>query len=217
MYKSNKQRSKRKKNRMVTSFNRDVKVPAPYRIPQTQEYEITLKNIFTGTTNGSGIFATYLSFDPSATVTSPFGSVTQFTEFAAIQTLFSNIKLTQFEISMTPSYLDDTKGDTNPAMVIASIPSAPVATPGSYQVVADNADSVMWNLIVDKSGRPVYHSARPPRGLAWAGTAIPNPGASGGVMSGCPGSILFYGTGLPNNTVVFTLKATGHYKLTGRI
>jgi len=172
---------------------------------------IQLRSALTCTTSGTTL-NTYLSFDPSSTTQAAFGSVGMFSEWSAIASLYARIKLVQFEITMSPAYLDETKGDIYTAIFLAASPIAALANPGSYNVVADNNDSILWNPVPDKSGVAKFFSYRP-TGLGWAPTSTP-----GGVTGlGCPGSFIFYSNTLPLTSEIFTAKVVGTYLVDNRV
>lgn len=112
---------------------------------------------------------------------------------------------------MVPSYIDDTKGDNYFGLCVASNPTASYSTPASYNVVADNSDSILWNPVKDLSGQAKVMSYRP-RGLGWG--ACSSPAASTGL--GCPGQFLFFGSGFPISTAIIAIKIVGTYRLDSR-
>jgi len=189
----------------------ECKIPVPRSFNTAKPYLIQLRNIFSGVSNGSGLLAGSIPFDPSVTLGSPFGSVAIFDEWKSVAALFGRIKLKEFTISMTPAYIDETKGDTFGLMALCSNASGTIVTPSTYDQIADNADSVIWNPIRDQSGVAKVHSFRP-RGLGWASTATP-----GGVTGlGCPGQFLILASSLPNSSTILTFKLVGTYLVDNR-
>lgn len=189
----------------------ETKIPMPITLNMNRQTLIQLRGALTAVTSGS-TFNTYLGFDPSSSTTAGFGSATLFAEWSAIASLYARIKLVQFEIVMSPAYIDDTKGDVYTAMFIAASPVATLANPGSYATVADNNDSIMWNPVADKSGVAKYFSYKP-RGLGWG--PVGTPGGTTGL--GCPGSFVFYSNSLPITIEIFTAKVVGTYLLDNRV
>lgn len=169
------------------------------------------RQFLTCTTSGTAL-NTYLSFDPSSTTTAAFGSNTLFGEWAYASALWARVKLLQFEITMTPSYIDDTKGDNFNSIAIAGVPLGTLANPGAYGTVIDNNDSIIWNPVSDRSGTAKYFSYKT-SGLGWG--PVGSPGGTTGL--GCPGSFVFYGSNLPLTVEIFTCKVVGTYLLDGRI
>jgi len=165
-----------------------------------------LRNIVSVTSNGSGVIAGYLPFDPSATLSSLFGGVANFTEWSSIQNLWSRVKLKEFTVSMVPSYIDDTKGDNFFGLCVASNATASYSNPSSYSNAADNVDSILWNPVKDLSGSAKVMSYRP-KGLGWGPCS--SPATNTGL--GCPGSFIFYGTGFPVSTAIIGMKIVGTY------
>lgn len=198
-----------------------VALPAPRRMLQGSELRLTLRGQAGLTTNGSGVVGTVIAFDPSSTMTSFFGSSTQFVEWTSIKALYSLVKCLGFEVYLTPNYLDDTKGDSFPPLAIGSSLDSVLVSPATYSAVVDNADSHLWNPLTDKSGVGSFHSVKIPNkgnSLPYASTALPNPGSStGGVIGGCPGFIQLFLNGWPINTTICSVLYVGHYMFRSRI
>jgi len=183
----------------------------PITLPMNRPYLLQMRQFLTCSTSGTSL-NTYLSFDPSSTTTAAFGSNTLFGEYAYISALWARIKLVQFEMTMTPSYIDDTKGDNYNSIAIASVPLGTLANPGAYGTVIDNNDSIIWNPLADKSGIAKFYCYKA-KGLGWG--PISSPGGTTGL--GCPGSFVFFGSSLPLTLQLFTLKVVGTYLVDNRI
>jgi len=188
-----------------------TRVPRPITINMNRQQLVQLRQFLTCTTAGTTL-NTYLSFDPSSTTTAAFGSNTLFAEWAYWSALYARVKIVQFEISMTPSYIDDTKGDNFNSIAMAGIPLGNLATPGAYASVIDNNDSIIWNPVSDRSGVAKYFSYKF-SGIGWG--PIGSPGGTTGL--GCPGSFVFYGSSLPLTVEVFSCKVVGTYLFDNRI
>lgn len=198
--------------RMVNpDLNVDSKVPAPMSLPLTRNFRIRLSNILSCTSNASGVINTLLNADPSSTTSSFFGTITQFPEWATWAGLFGEVRLLQFEVRLTPVYIDDTKGDSAFSIAIGGDLTPNVQVPGSYSNVTDDSDSQVWMPSRDYSGRAKYHSIRPGNNLPFAATTTPGGGTT--VAAGCPGGIQFYGSGLPTSATMFDVTVTGYYQL----
>jgi len=161
-------------------------IPRPITVSDSKRTVLQFRNYLQANTTTTTINS-YIAFDPSSTTTATFGGGALFSEWSAVSTIFARVRLVQFEISMTPTYIDDTKGDNFNAISIASIPLGTLATPNGYTAVCDNRDSILWNPVCDKSGVCKYFSAKI-RGLGWSSTG--SPGGTTGL--GCPGSIVFF-------------------------
>lgn len=211
----NRSRLRRRRTRGAprTRCNMDPEtwIPRPITMSESKRVVLQFRNYLQATTSGTSLNS-YIAFDPSSTTTATFGSSALFSEWSAVSTLFARVKVKQFEISMTPTYIDDTKGDNFNAVAIASVPLGTLATPNGYTSVCDNRDSVLWNPINDKSGVSKYFSAKI-RGLGWG--PIGSPGGTTGL--GCPGSLVFFGNSLPTTVELFNLRVVGTYIFDGRI
>jgi hypothetical protein len=194
----------------------DVKMPPPRQISPMQTFTVQLRGYCGAASNGSGVLAGALPFDPSATLSSTFGSAAIFNEWTNFSNLFQNVKMLQFEAEFVRVQTDDTKGDIPEPLVIASSTSPTLVVPSTFQQVADNGDAQIWPVIQDYSGRARYHATRITQ-LAWALTSTPNPGSSSGISAGCPGSIIIFGTGYPVSVQVCSIKYTGTYLLRTRV
>jgi len=133
-----------------------------------------------------------------------------------VSALYQLVRVRQFEIQICRTYLDETKGDDYQPLVYASNRSGVLANPGSYQVVIDNGDSQMYSILTDVSGKNHYASAKC-RQVAWASVTTPNPGSSNGIIVGCPGGFVFYGSGFPASSQIGFVKIVGTYQLKSRV
>jgi len=206
-------RRTRRSDRKLVACNADpqTRVPSPRTIPMNRSLVIQMRQFLTCTTSGTTLNS-YLAFDPSSTTTAAFGSNTLFGEWAYVSALFARVKILQFDISMSPAYIDDTKGDIFDAIAIATTPVGTLANPGAYGTVIDNNDSIIWNPVADKSGVAKFYSYKF-SGLGWG--PVGSPGGTTGL--GCPGSMVFFGSSLPLTSVIFSLKVVGTYLLDNRI
>lgn len=199
-----------------TGLVSDLKMPPPRQISPLQTLTILLRGYCGVASNGSGVVAAALPFDPSVTLAANFGGGAIFNEWTNNSNMWQNVKILQFEAEFVRVQTDDTKGDVPEPLAIASSTSPTLVIPSSFQQVIDNGDSQLWPVIQDYSGRGRYHSTRLTQ-LAWALTSTPNPGVSSGIAAGCPGSIIMYGSGYPNSVQVCSIKYTGTYMLRTRV
>jgi len=199
----------------TTRSNADpgTKLCAPRTLPQSQAMVFQFRTLLAINTDVSGNVNSYLAFDPSSTTTATFGSVTLFNEWTNMTALFNRIRLLQFDISLTSSIIDDTKGDIFAPLAIASVKSGSLAVPNSYQTVIDNQDSIQWNPVRDYSGVAKFYTCKI-KGLGWG--PVGSPGGTTGL--GCPGSMVFYGIfGGFTSRIVGYCKAVGTYVLDTRV
>jgi len=194
----------------------DVRLPEPMMLPSTQTTHIQLRGYAGCASTAGGIISTYISTDPSATMQTAFGSITQFNEWSSIAGLYQEVKLLQFEVQLVRMYADETKGDVWGPIAIASTSSSVLTSPGTYQQVIDNGDSQLWSVLGDQSGMNRYHAFRMTQ-LAWGTVSLPNGGSTSGIAAGCPGSIIFYANALPASSTIFAVKFSGLYLLRTRI
>lgn len=187
-------------------------VPRPITISQNKRETIQMRAFLQATSNGSGVINSYISFDPSSTTTSTFGSVSLFAEWGSISALWQRCRLVQFEISCVRSMTDDLKGDALSPLAIASNNVASPAAPGSYNSVIDNGNSCLWGILQDYSGTAKYICHKT-RGLIFAGVNAQS--ATSG--AGSPGAFVFYGSfGGFTNATIFSLKVVGTYEFDTR-
>jgi len=185
-------------------------------ISPTRITKVQLRGYCGAASNGSGVLAGAIPFDPSATLSSTFGSASMFTEWTNYSNTYQNVKVLQFEVEMVRVQTDDTKGDIPEPLIIASSTSPSLVVPSTFQQVVDNGDSQIWPVIQDYSGKGRYHAVRMSQ-LTWALTSTPNPGSSTGIGAGCPGSIILFGTGYPASVQIISIKITGTYLLRTRV
>jgi len=208
-------RVRRPRKNKTTRSNADpgTTLSVPRTMPSAQRMVFQFRNLLSINTDVSGNVNSYIAFDPSATTTATFGSVTQFTEWTNMTALFNRVKLLQFDISLTTSIIDDTKGDIFAPLTIASVRSGSLAVPNSYQTVIDNHDSIQWNPIRDYSGIAKFYTCKIP-GLGWG--PVGSPGGTTGL--GTPGSMIFYGVfGGFTSRIVAYVKVVGTYVLDTRV
>jgi len=210
--------AKRRQNRDSTALNAvsDIKMPQPMMAPANRTYIMQFRNVVPMITSAGGVVNSYISFDPSSVTQVTFGSGTQFTEWSSVASLFNTVRIRQFEMQLCRTYLDDTKGDDYQPLVYSSVRTGILANPGSYQAVIDNGDSQMYSILTDVSGRNHYAAVKI-RQVAWATVTTPNPGSSNGIIAGCPGGFVFYGTGYPNSSQIGFVKIVGTYQFKTRV
>jgi len=210
--------AKRKNNRNSTALNAvsDIKMPAPMMVSTNKSFTMQFRNVVPVITSAGGVINSYISFDPSVVTQVAFGSGTQFTEWTSASSLFNTVRVKQFEIQICRTYLDETKGDDYQPLVYASVRTGVLSNPGSYQAVIDNGDSQMYNILADSSGKNHYAAVKM-RQVAWATVTTPNPGSSTGIIAGCPGGFVFYGTGYPASTQLGFMKIVGTYQFKTRV
>lgn len=217
-FKSRKRRTGgRTMRRQAPVLSSDRKYPGPLVLQPTSITTIQLRSVFSASSDGSGIFKGVIPADPSATLSSYFGSVTMFSEWTTWTNLFNQVKCVQLEVKILPTTSDEVKGDAQPGVVIGSNLIS-IAVPSIYGSVSDNPDSQIWTPLNDNSGKGRYHSMHHFRRLGWANTNDPSPKDLAGVplYIGCPGGIAIYGSGFAVSTQIFLFQAVGTYLLSNR-
>jgi len=194
----------------------DIKMPSPMMTPTNRTVTFQFRNVVPMNTSAGGTVNSFISFDPSATTQVTFGSGTQFTEWSAVASLFNTVRVRQFEIQICRTYLDETKGDDYTPIVYSSVRSGILANPGNFQAVVDNGDSQMYSILTDTSGKNHFAATRM-RQIAWATVSTPNPGSSNGILAGCPGGYIFFGSGLPASVTLGFVKIVGTYQFRTRV
>jgi len=194
----------------------DTKMPGPMKVPAMRVFNAQLSTMVPILSDGAGKLASYLSFDPSSTTTAYFGGVALFAEWSAMLSLYNEVKLKQFEMSMCRTYLDESKGDNFYPIAFASTSSAILGSPTGYANVSDNGDAQMWPWVTDYSGKCRFISVKMSQ-LAWATVTTPNPGSTSGIAAGCPGSFIFYAAGLPASINIGYARIRGWYQFRTRV
>jgi len=160
---------------------------------------------------GGGVLAGYQNADPSG------GSGATWTaqEWSAITTLYSQVRLVEFKVSLIPVPQFDTKlaGDISNYLTISSVLSSVAAAPTSSHAVYDNADAKIYTPFAMTTGKPIVHILRPRGRPQWAVVTTPSPGS----YAGCPGAIQWYADQLPVSAVIFMLLIEGIYEFRSRI
>jgi hypothetical protein len=191
----------------------DTPMYPPMVVPPLRRTRIQMRGFLTGTTNGSGVLAGYIPFDPSVNSSSAFNSTTPFNEWTSLANLYGEVRLIQFEVQMCRIFADETKGDIWNALYYATS-AQNAAVPGTIQVVVDNGDCQMWSVLADQTGSNRYISSRTDRKIPFALTSQPTP--SGGVVGGCSGSFICFGNNLPASSNLIMCKVVGTYEFRNR-
>lgn len=161
--------------------------------------------------NGSGLLAGYQNADPSGGT----GSTWTSTEWTAITSLYSQVRMIEFSVYFTPVSPEDTKVITSSggnASYVSGVLSSVSAAPTTRSQVWDNADAKIFCPLSMTTGKAFKHTIRP-RSLNWAVVTTPNPGS----YAGCPGAIQYYGDGFPGSTPIFAVSMEGIYEFRSRI
>jgi len=185
---------------------------SPMTWPITRRTRIIMRGIANSVSSGAGVIASYIPFDPSATLPAALGGAAMFNEWSSWLALYGEVRLIRFEVQFCRVYADETKGDVWGPLFYASSPFNTTA-PANALGVADNGDAQMWSILSDQTGMNRFISVRR-RNLAWALTTTPAP--SGGVQAGCDGSIILYQNSLPPASAIFNCLITGEYELRAR-
>jgi hypothetical protein len=178
---------------------------ASYLVDPNHEYEFILGgDVSVG--YSSTVLNTFVATDPSSTGwNSP--------EWTFLQSLFGEIKLVHFKITIVNTLNSDSFSTSNNfgAVFVASNLSA-AANPGSYGVLADNADAKIWSGLRDSSPHGHTHE--------FAGTNLNYSTTSSVATSayaGCPGSIQFYSAASASISNCFHIHIRGVYRFRSRI
>jgi len=155
---------------------------------------------------GAGVISSYHNADPSGGVGSTWTSA----EWAALITLFSEVKMDSFSVHFS-GYKSNTQLLNN-RIVISGVLSSVSAIPTTYDTVWDNADAVVYCLNTETSLHGYTHTIKG-TDLSWAIVTTPNPGSYAGV----PGSIQFYGTAFTVTLPYLNTDLSGVYSFRSRI
>jgi len=168
-------------------------------------YLFRLVSSATLSTNGSGVVAGYQNADPSG----GSGSTWTATEWSALTSLFSEVKMREFRLT----FVFDTYAAlvSYPAICISGVKSYINSAPTSIVQVWDNADAVIWNSR-DTSKNGITHGIKG-TDLNYAVVTTPNPGS----YAGCPGAIQWYGSGAGTSQSIGLIMIEGIYEFRSRI
>jgi hypothetical protein len=172
-------------------------------------YEFRLVTTATLSSNGSGILAGYQNADPSG----GSGSTWTASEWSALVSLFSEVRMKSFSIRFSSPYPRDPDFNTNTGnfIVLSGVLSSVASAPTTAAQVWDNADARPFNL--QHTQRDVILHTIKGTDLNWAIVTTPNPGSYAGV----PGSIQWYGSTYPASTTCGVIFIEGIYQFRSRI
>jgi len=163
------------------------------------------------TSNGSGVVQSFLSADPSG----GSGSTWTATEWTALTSLFTEVRLRAVRMHICWSAPFDTNAWQSLTTLLAITPSlvSISSNPASIAAVWDNPESKLFNVNLLRSGSGIsIIELRPRTLLNFATTAVPNPGS----YAGCPGSIAWYGLGFPISANIGSYVIEGFYEFRNR-
>jgi hypothetical protein len=182
----------------------EVQALAQSMVDMNTIYEFRLVSSTNISTSGGGVIASYENADPSGGT----GSTWTATEWSAIVSLFSEVKLKLFQLWFT-AVQGLTQGNQ---LWISSALSSLSANPTSTTQVLDNADAKLYRFASCTESNPFIHTLKG-TDLNWAIVTTPNPGS----YAGCPGGIQFYGDGYSAGATVGKLGIIGVYSFRSRI
>jgi len=171
------------------------------------------RNLITVTSSVGGVVSGMIPCDPSATLGAPFAAGALFNEWTSIATLFSAIKCIQLECYARSGSSDEVKGDASIGIAIATNLTSIANFATSYLATMDNADSQVYNPVLDTTAKGAYHALKHRPSLNWGGTSTP--ASSSAVYAGAVGGIGFYGS-TAVSLQVMTIQVVGTYLLSQR-
>jgi len=187
-----------------TAFDPEAQSLASSIVDMNTVYKFRLTNSANLTTTGGGVLQGYENADPSG----GSGSTWTATEWSALISLFSEVKMDMFQLWFSP-----VTGLTQGApLMISGVLSSVSANPTSVNQVLDNADAQAWCLGTTKEPFSYKHTIRG-SDLGWAIVTTPSPGS----YAGCTGAIQYYGDGYSTTTTVAKLYIVGVYSFRSRI
>jgi hypothetical protein len=194
----------------VESYDPNVMLLAQSMVALDTVYEFRLTNFLSGGINssGAGVIAGYQNADPSGGA----GSTWTASEWSALISLFSEVKMKKFSLRFCP--FNNSNGNTKFGghMVISGVLSTIAAAPTTYAQVWDNADATQFQIVQSTAKSGKYHAIEG-TGLSWAVVTTPNPGS----YAGCPGGIQYYASGMVATTGYADLLYEGFYLFRSRI
>lgn len=137
----------------------------------------------------------------------PSSSGINFDEWETITLLFSQFRVVAFSVQFC---LTDNTLNGAPVCIGGSFSS--FAAPGSYNAVAENADSRFWQASLDKTRTGYKHTLRFPRRIDFSNTGTPVPGD----WAGAPGAIQVFASGWPESTNCVSYLVEGFYEFMSR-
>lgn len=151
--------------------------------------------------NGSGVVTQFIPMDPTSTGLN-------FNEWPDYAALYSQFRIIAARVTFMPVLGTFTSGD---ALIVGSSFSS-FSAPTSYSAVAENADSVLYNLARDTSSRGIKHTLRLPRKVGFSNVGTPVPGD----WAGAPGAIQMYAEGFDATVTVGSLLIECIYEFKSR-
>lgn len=138
----------------------------------------------------------------------PSAAGQNFAEYSTWTTLFNQVRVKSFKITIAPIRNTVTLGANYPGIVASCLTT--LGVPTSAVSLAENADSVLyaWNVLT----KPLVHSVKFHPLPLWADITTPDPGDN----IGTPGCIMGYFDGLTASTDCFRMLVEGIYEFRSR-
>jgi len=197
----NKTKSKRKGQRRprksLSSFN------------QNQTYTFRISSVAVQSSNGSGVIAGYIYNDP----TGSFGAYAEHTNYLA--NLFTEMRVVRSRFTLTsllPFTINEAKETTNGSLAVGIFnrTSSGLPTLSSWDQVLDNQPSFMWPVCSDTTGRGRILTS------TWTHVNFQLVTTSSPDYAGCPGGLMFYGSGMPVSSSIFMVQSEIFIQYRGR-
>jgi hypothetical protein len=195
---------KRRRRRRAMTFN-------PIGFSASQSQKVRSVFIMTYSSDGSGVCAGVIPFDPTSTHL----NITEFvSDWANLYTQYrlwgSRIRLVSAIVNAT---IETKSANYKPITVGYQFRStASLATPTSYNQVLDNQPSKIWNVSTDTSPSGILMTQKTPSSVTYLETnASTSPG-----NAGAPGGFQFYGDTFTPSIPIFTVFLEVYYQLRSR-
>lgn len=164
-------------------------------------FPVRLAQTVTLTSDSGGVVAFSMFADPSS-------SGQNFPEYSTWTTLFNQVRVKTFRITIAPVSNNTALSLNYPGMIAGCLTT--LGVPTSMTSVSENADSKLyaWEVEVHPMIHSIKYSPRP----VWADITTPDPGDN----IGCPGCIIGYFEGLSVSTDSFRMLVEGIYEFRSR-
>jgi hypothetical protein len=163
-------------------------------------YVFMLKGFSTLTTNGSGVLASFIPFDPSS-------SGYNFAEWTSLSSLFTEFRLRTFECQFVGSSDTTVALSISPVAISSNMGITGVA-PTNIGGVIQNADGIFWKGSDDTTALGYTHVVKPSYPLGWSLVSSPTTTP----YAGAPGCIQIYATNQGISTTVGLVRVMGVYE-----
>jgi len=177
------------------------------KINTNQPYRTRLAQLVQVSSDSSGIISAFQAADPSSTGQN-------FAEYAALKSLYSEVRLIEFGCQITPAFTFDEKS-SGATLAIGSTTNATnyLATSPTYSSTLSIVNARLYDVARDTSARGTIMKVVPRPLPIYADVTSPSQSTAAGTLTA---GVALYGENFPASTVCLNVMVFGVYEFRAR-